>query len=120
MKIYPVGADLIHVDERTDRRRDNVKLIVAFRSFANAPKNAPSNCNPHLEQAATPGTTPASLTRTGFTNYYAANMLLESNRPPSVQRLRRNTQHHITQTLDFTSSQEIFTNYYYTMRAPAQ
>jgi hypothetical protein len=59
MKIYPVGADFIHADERTDRRRDNVKLIVAFRSFANAPKNAPSNCNPHLEQAATPGNTPA-------------------------------------------------------------
>jgi hypothetical protein len=34
MKISPVGAELSHVDGRTDR-----KLIVAFRSFANAPKN---------------------------------------------------------------------------------
>jgi hypothetical protein len=34
MKIRPVGAELFHVDGRTD-----MKLRVAFRNFANAPKN---------------------------------------------------------------------------------
>ena len=34
MKIHPVGAELFHVDRRTDTR----KLIVAFRNFANTPK----------------------------------------------------------------------------------
>ena len=36
MKIRPVGAVLFHADGRTDM----TKLIVAFRSFANAPDNA--------------------------------------------------------------------------------
>ena len=36
MKIRPVGAELFHADRRTDM----TKLIVAFRSFANVPKNA--------------------------------------------------------------------------------
>jgi len=35
MKIRPVGAELFHVDGRTDM----TKLTVAFRNFANAPKN---------------------------------------------------------------------------------
>jgi hypothetical protein len=35
MKICPVGAELFHADGRTDI----TKLIVAFRNFANAPKN---------------------------------------------------------------------------------
>jgi hypothetical protein len=34
MKIRPVGAELFHADGRTDM----TKLIVAFRSFADAPK----------------------------------------------------------------------------------
>jgi len=34
IKIRPVGAELFHVDGRTDM----TKLIVAFRNFANAPK----------------------------------------------------------------------------------
>jgi len=34
MKIRPVGAELFHVDGRTDM----TKIEVAFRSFANAPK----------------------------------------------------------------------------------
>jgi len=34
MKIRPVGAELFHVDGRTDI----TKLIVSFRHFANAPK----------------------------------------------------------------------------------
>jgi len=34
MVIHPVGAELLHADRRTDI----TKLIVAFRSFANAPK----------------------------------------------------------------------------------
>jgi len=36
MKIRPVGAEFFHADERTDLPM----LIVAFRNFANAPKNA--------------------------------------------------------------------------------
>jgi len=36
MKIRPVGAELCHVDGRTDRHD---KLIIALRNFANAPKN---------------------------------------------------------------------------------
>ena len=36
MKIRPVGDELFHADRRTD-----MKLIVAFRNFANAPKNTP-------------------------------------------------------------------------------
>ena len=41
-QIRPVGAELFHEDGRTDR----AKLIVAFRIFANAPKNgAGRNCN---------------------------------------------------------------------------
>jgi len=35
MIIRPVGAELSHADRRTDMTR----LIVAFRNFANAPKN---------------------------------------------------------------------------------
>jgi hypothetical protein len=35
MKIRPVGAELFHLDGQTDM----TKLIVAFRNFANAPKN---------------------------------------------------------------------------------
>ena len=34
MKIRPVGTELFHADRRTDK----MKLIVAFRNFANAPK----------------------------------------------------------------------------------
>jgi len=34
MTIRPVGAGLFHTDGQTD-----MKLIVAFRSFAKAPKN---------------------------------------------------------------------------------
>jgi hypothetical protein len=40
MKIRPVGAELLHEDSRTDGRTDMTKLIVAFRIFANAPKNS--------------------------------------------------------------------------------
>jgi len=35
MKIRPVGAELLHVDRRTDM----TKLIVAFRNFVKQPKN---------------------------------------------------------------------------------
>ena len=37
MKIRLVGAELFHADGRTDV----TKLIVAFRSFSNAPENGP-------------------------------------------------------------------------------
>jgi hypothetical protein len=39
MKVHPVVAELFRADERTDRQHV-AKLIVAFRSFANAAKNA--------------------------------------------------------------------------------
>ena len=35
MKIRPAGAELFHAD----RQRDTTKLTVAFRNFANEPKN---------------------------------------------------------------------------------
>ena len=35
MKIRSVGAEMFHADGQTDM----TKLIVAFRTFANAPKN---------------------------------------------------------------------------------
>jgi hypothetical protein len=38
MKIRPVGTELSHADRITDGRTDMTKLIVSFRSFANAPK----------------------------------------------------------------------------------
>jgi hypothetical protein len=37
MKILPVGTELFHADRQTET--DMTKLIVAFRNFANAPKN---------------------------------------------------------------------------------
>jgi len=39
MKIRPVGAELFHVERRTDERTDMTKLIVSFRNFAKALKN---------------------------------------------------------------------------------
>jgi hypothetical protein len=38
MKICPVGDELFHADGRTDTQTDIMKLIFAFRNFANAPK----------------------------------------------------------------------------------
>ena len=37
MKIRPVGAELFHADEQTDRHDE---ANSRFRKFANAPKNA--------------------------------------------------------------------------------
>jgi hypothetical protein len=39
MKIRQVGAKMFHADGRKDGQRDKTKLVVAFRNFANAPKN---------------------------------------------------------------------------------
>jgi hypothetical protein len=39
MKIPPVGAELFHADERIEGQWDMTKLRVAFRKFANPPKN---------------------------------------------------------------------------------
>jgi hypothetical protein len=36
MKICPVGAELFHAERRKDRQTDTMKLIAAFRNFANA------------------------------------------------------------------------------------
>ena len=41
MKIRPVGAELFREDGRLDRHM--TKLVVAFRNFANAPKNESSS-----------------------------------------------------------------------------
>jgi hypothetical protein len=38
MTIRPVGAELFHVDRRTDGQTDMTKRIVAFRNFVNATK----------------------------------------------------------------------------------
>jgi len=38
MKICPVAAELFHARGWTDGRTDMTKLIIAFRSFPNAPK----------------------------------------------------------------------------------
>ena len=43
MKIRSVGAELLHVDGRTDKQveftqTDKTQLIVAFRNYANSPK----------------------------------------------------------------------------------
>jgi hypothetical protein len=44
VKMRPVGAELFHADGRrngrTDTQTDMTKLIVAFRNFANSPKNS--------------------------------------------------------------------------------
>jgi len=39
MKIHPAGAKFFHADGRTDGQTEMTELIVACRSFANAPKN---------------------------------------------------------------------------------
>ena len=43
IKLRPLEAELIHAerqtDGRTDVQTDMTKLVVAFRNFANAPKN---------------------------------------------------------------------------------
>jgi hypothetical protein len=39
MKICPVGAEWFRADGRTERQTDMTRLIAAFRTFANAPKN---------------------------------------------------------------------------------
>jgi hypothetical protein len=40
MKIHPVKAEFLHAEDgRTDGQTDMKKLTVAFRNFANAPKN---------------------------------------------------------------------------------
>jgi len=36
--VRPVGSELFHANGRTDRQTDIMKLVVAFRNFANAPK----------------------------------------------------------------------------------
>ena len=38
-KFRPLGAELFHAERRADGQTDMTKLIVAFRNFANAPKN---------------------------------------------------------------------------------
>jgi len=40
MKIHPFGAELVHVDGRTDGLTDMTKLIVVSRSSVNASKTA--------------------------------------------------------------------------------
>jgi hypothetical protein len=39
MKICPVGAEMLHAYRRPYGQTDMTKLIVAFRNFANKPKN---------------------------------------------------------------------------------
>jgi len=47
MKIRQVGAEMFHVDGQRDRetiRRTDMTLVVAFRNFANAPKEGVNLC----------------------------------------------------------------------------
>jgi hypothetical protein len=44
MKIRLVGAQLLHAVGRADGQTDVKNLTIAFRSFANAPKNEESLC----------------------------------------------------------------------------
>jgi hypothetical protein len=39
MNIRPVGAELFHADRHTNGQTDMTKPTVAFRNFANAPKD---------------------------------------------------------------------------------
>jgi len=38
MKIRPVRAELFHAYQQAERYKDMMKLIIAFRKIANAPK----------------------------------------------------------------------------------
>ena len=51
MKIRPVGAELFHRDEQTDRQTDMTKLRDVFRNFANVPENWRHNWNVHSSAA---------------------------------------------------------------------
>jgi hypothetical protein len=44
MKICSVGAELFHVDGRTDTKTDKMKLIISFGNFRNTPKNENLSC----------------------------------------------------------------------------
>jgi hypothetical protein len=52
MNIHLVGAELFHADRGTDGRTDMTKLVVAFRSFANAPKKGkfPDGCKQNANE----------------------------------------------------------------------
>jgi hypothetical protein len=45
MEIRQVGVEMFH----TDGRADMTKLIVAFRNFANAPRNRNTMCGQNVE-----------------------------------------------------------------------
>jgi hypothetical protein len=39
MKTRPMGAEIVHADEQTDRQTYMIKLMVAFHNFVNTPKH---------------------------------------------------------------------------------
>ena len=43
MKIHPVGIVFIHADGRTDGQTDMMKLMGAWRDYANAPNSYKKN-----------------------------------------------------------------------------
>ena len=53
MKILSVGAEMFHADGQTDV----TKLIVAFRTFANAPKNVTLVITDNMGNSHAPKTT---------------------------------------------------------------
>jgi hypothetical protein len=55
MKISIMRAESFHTDGETDRHTDMMKLIVAFRNFANAAKNV-AKCNVSTLKVPHPGT----------------------------------------------------------------
>ena len=44
MKICSVGAESFHVDGRTDRQTEMMKLIISFCNFRNIPKKENLSC----------------------------------------------------------------------------
>ena len=49
MKVCLVGADLFYADRLTAEQTDISKLVVAFRNFANVPKNGGHGHRQHGE-----------------------------------------------------------------------
>jgi hypothetical protein len=52
IKIRRTGAELFHVEGRTERQADMTKLTLAFRNFANEPKNVFKKSTKNLHKKA--------------------------------------------------------------------
>jgi hypothetical protein len=54
MKILPLGAELFHAGTMTDGQTDLKELVVAYRNFANAPKNESLSPSAGVKRAGEP------------------------------------------------------------------